>query len=53
MLRCIQSIDDCVGKILKALEETNQLDNTFIIYSSDNGYFFGEHRLGDKRAAYE
>ena len=53
MLRCIQSVDDGVGKIFKALEETHQLDNTLIIYTSDNGYLFGEHHLGDKRGAYE
>ncbi len=53
MLRCIQSVDDGVGKIFEALEQTHQLDNTLIIYTSDNGYFFGEHHLGDKRGAYE
>jgi len=52
-LRCIQAVDDGVGRIFKALEETGQLDNTVIIFSSDNGYFWGEHNLGDKRAAYE
>jgi arylsulfatase A-like enzyme len=53
MYRCIQSVDDGVGKVLAALEETKQLDNTIIIFTSDNGYFFGEHHLSDKRAAYE
>jgi N-acetylglucosamine-6-sulfatase len=39
---------------LKALEETKQLDNTLIAFTSDNGYFWGEHGgLGDKRWAYE
>ena len=52
-LRCIVAVDEGVGKILKALEETKQLDNTFIIFTSDNGYFWNEHQLGDKRAAYE
>jgi N-acetylglucosamine-6-sulfatase len=52
-LRCIVSVDEGVGKILKALEETGQLDNTFIIFTSDNGFFWNEHKLGDKRAAYE
>jgi arylsulfatase A-like enzyme len=46
-------IDEGVGRILKALEETGQLDNTIIIFTSDNGYFWGEHGLGDKRFAYE
>src|SRR3954470_7392778 len=53
MLRCIQSIDDGVGEIYKALEDAGRLDNTVIIYTSDNGYLFNEHQLGDKRAAYE
>ncbi len=52
-LRCLTAIDEGVGRVLKALEETRQLDNTFIVFTSDNGYFWGEHRLGDKRWAYE
>ena len=52
-LRCLASIDEGVGAILKELEDQKQLDNTIIVYTSDNGFFWGEHRLGDKRAAYE
>ncbi len=52
-LECLISIDEGVGKVLKALEESKQLDNTLIIFTSDNGYFWGEHGLGDKRWAYE
>jgi|SRR5215472_5708381 len=52
-LRCLTAIDEGVGKILKTLEETGQMDNTFIVFTSDNGYFWGEHHLGDKRWAYE
>ena len=52
-LRGIQSVDDGAGMILKTLKETGQLDNTVIIYTSDNGYFWGEHGLGDKRWSYE
>ena len=52
-LRCILAVDEGVGKMLKALEETNQLDNTLVVFASDNGYFWNEHKLGDKRAAYE
>jgi arylsulfatase A-like enzyme len=40
-------------RVLAALEETGQLDNTLVIFTSDNGYLWGEHGLGDKRAAYE
>ncbi len=52
-LQCLAAIDDGVGEIFKALKETKQLDNTIIVFSSDNGYFWGEHGLGDKRWAYE
>ncbi len=52
-MRCLTAIDEGVGRLLKVLEETAQLDNTVIIFTSDNGYFWGEHGLGDKRAAYE
>ena len=52
-MRCMNAVDDSVGAILKALEETRQLDNTLVLFTSDNGYFWGEHGLGDKRWAYE
>ncbi|MBI3210351.1 MAG: sulfatase [Candidatus Solibacter usitatus] len=52
-LRCLTSIDEGVGRIWKALEEIKALDNTLFIFTSDNGYFWSEHGLGDKRAAYE
>lgn len=52
-LRCLTAIDEGMGRIWKALEETGQLENTFIVFTSDNGYFWGEHHLGDKRWAYE
>lgn len=52
-LRGLVAVDEGVGRLLQALTETKQLDNTLVIYTSDNGYFWGEHGLGDKRAAYE
>ena len=52
-LRCIASIDDGVGKLLTALEKTKQLDNTVFVFASDNGYFWREHGLGDKRWAFD
>jgi len=51
--RCISAIDDCVGRILDTLDELKIADNTVVVFVSDNGYLFGEHSLGDKRAAYE
>jgi arylsulfatase A-like enzyme len=50
---CLVSVDDGVGQILKALEDDGQLDDTIIVYSSDNGFFHGQHGLHDKRAMYE
>ena len=52
-LRCMVAIDEGVGRVLKTLEETKQLDNTLIVFTSDNGYLWGDHHLGDKRWAYE
>jgi arylsulfatase A-like enzyme len=52
-LRCISAIDDCVGRILDTLNELKLAENTVVVFTSDNGYFFWEHGLGDKRAAYE
>ena len=48
------SVDEGVGTILEILERQGKLDNTFIVFLSDNGYFFGEHGLGpERRFAYE
>jgi N-acetylglucosamine-6-sulfatase len=52
--RSILAIDEGVGEILKALKNTGQLDNTIIVFTSDNGYFYGEHGLSvERRLAYE
>ncbi|MEC8536344.1 MAG: sulfatase, partial [Bacteroidota bacterium] len=53
LLRCIAAIDESLGEVLKTLESIGELDNTVVIYSSDNGYFMGEHTFNDKRLAYE
>jgi len=47
-LRCILSVDESVGQVLRYLEE-----NTIIIYTSDQGFYLGEHGLFDKRFMYE
>ena len=52
-LECLAAVDESLGKVLALLEEIGELDNTVIIYSSDNGYFMGEHGFWDKRIAYE
>jgi N-acetylglucosamine-6-sulfatase len=43
------SLDDLVEKMVTTLEQTGQLENTVIIYWSDNGYEFGEHRIPDNK----
>lgn len=52
-LRCIVSVDESVGKVLDYLEENDLDDNTIIVYTSDQGFFLGEHGLFDKRFMYE
>ncbi|HYD58197.1 MAG TPA: sulfatase-like hydrolase/transferase [Burkholderiales bacterium] len=48
------SVDEGVGRIFEALERSGELDDTFILFFGDNGYFFGEHGLGpERRFAYE
>jgi N-acetylglucosamine-6-sulfatase len=48
------AVDEGVGMLLDALARAGQLDDTFILFFGDNGYFFGEHGLGpERRFAYE
>jgi arylsulfatase A-like enzyme len=52
--RSLAAVEEGVGNILKALRETGQLNNTIIVFTSDNGYFYGEHGLSvERRLAYE
>ncbi|KAH7234644.1 N-acetylglucosamine-6-sulfatase [Fusarium redolens] len=52
-LRTIQSIDDNVGRMLDWLEEEGLEENTIVVYTSDQGFFLGEHGWFDKRFMYE
>lgn len=52
-LRCIKSVDDSVGELLAYLEKEGLLDNTIIVYTSDQGFWMGEHGWFDKRFMYE
>lgn len=52
-LRTIHSIDVNVGRMLQYLDENGLTDNTIVIYSSDQGFFLGEHGWFDKRFMYE
>lgn len=51
--RCLTGVDDNVGKVLAALKELGQLDDTAIFYTSDNGFFAGEWQAFDKRFMHE
>jgi len=51
--RTLMAVDDSIGRVMTALEEIGQLENTIVIFAGDNGFFHGEHGLGDKRWAYE
>ncbi|MCX7012164.1 MAG: sulfatase [Candidatus Sumerlaeota bacterium] len=52
-LRCVASVDENVGRMLKCLEELGQLGNTIVIYTSDQGFFLGDHGWFDKRFIYD
>jgi arylsulfatase A-like enzyme len=52
-LRCIQSVDDNVGRMLDYLESEGLAKNTIVIYTSDQGFFLGDHGWFDKRLMYE
>ncbi len=52
-LRCIKSVDDGVGQVLEYLEENGLAENTIVIYTSDQGFYLGEHGWFDKRFMYK
>lgn len=52
-LRTIQSVDDGVGAILDYLDQEGLSDNTIVVYTSDQGFYLGEHGWFDKRFMYE
>jgi N-acetylglucosamine-6-sulfatase len=52
-LQSLQSVDDLVEAVVGALKGAGKLDDTVIIYTSDNGFLFGDHRMIGKTAAYE
>jgi N-acetylglucosamine-6-sulfatase len=51
--RDLQSVDDLVGNLVGALTDTNQLRDTYVVYTSDNGYLLYRHRVKGKGAPYE
>ncbi len=52
-LRCVASIDENIGRVLKYLDDEGLSENTIVVYTSDQGMFLGEHGLFDKRFMYE
>ena len=52
-LRCIDAVDENVGRVLDYLDESGLADNTLVIYTSDQGWYLGEHGWCDKRWMYE
>jgi N-acetylglucosamine-6-sulfatase len=52
-LQSLKGADDAIGMLLDKLEQQGQLDNTMIIYMSDNGIMWGEHRVLEKELLYE
>lgn len=52
-LRCVKGIDDNLGRIMDYLKENDLIDNTIIVYTSDQGMMLGEHDYIDKRWFYE
>ena len=52
-LESMLSVDVMVGKVISELESQEMLDDTLVIFTSDNGFMLGEHRLGNKQVSYE
>ena len=52
-LRCVKAVDENVGRLLDYLDDNNLAENTVVIYSSDQGFWLGEHGWFDKRWMYE
>jgi arylsulfatase A-like enzyme len=52
-LATVQSVDDNVGRVLAYLDKSGLASNTIVIYTSDQGFFLGDHGLFDKRFMYE
>jgi arylsulfatase A-like enzyme len=52
-LATVQSVDDSVGRVLQLLDTSGLAKNTMVVYTSDQGFFLGDHGLFDKRFMYE
>lgn len=52
-LRCVKGVDESVGRLMETLDEMDVADNTIVIYSSDQGFYIGDHGWYDKRWMYD
>ncbi|MEK6270513.1 MAG: sulfatase [Planctomycetales bacterium] len=52
-LRCVRGVDDSVGELMATLKELGLEENTIVVYSSDQGFYIGDHGWYDKRWMYE
>jgi len=52
-LRCVKGVDESIGRLQDTLNELGLADNTIVIYSSDQGFYIGDHGWYDKRWMYE
>lgn len=53
LLECVEALDEGVGRVLAALRDSGQLDNTMVIFTSDQGFATGEHGFRTKLAPYD
>lgn len=52
-LACVRSVDDNIGRVLDYLDKNDLAENTLVVYTSDQGFYLGEHGWFDKRFIYE
>lgn len=52
-LACVKSVDDNIGRVLKYLDDNGLAENTIVVYTSDQGFYLGDHGWFDKRFMYE
>lgn len=52
-LRCVKAVDDAIGDMLNYLDDSGLAENTIVVYTSDQGFYIGEHGWFDKRFMYE
>jgi arylsulfatase A-like enzyme len=52
-LACLKAMDIQIGRVLDELDQQGLAENTIVVYAGDNGFFWGEHHLLDKRWPYE